>query len=850
MKWVSKLIKKLLIRFGVIAIICVLLFSLTPIVAPKGNVSPQQVQSAKNVVKKVWEQLASNQTQAKFTLNQEELNDLTAIAGHTLKGSSFAINVSSFGVNIASSLRIPILSNALFINGYCLYGNELSGFAMVGCKLGKVPIPAFIAELILNAGLWLVFGDEIKQNVNALIASAKPNGDTISFDAKKSANFKDAVKASLSTASQLASAVTPSQTAKPVLVKAYIDHILATSQTNKSLSFFIGQVFAKAQLASLDGADPVEENRAALWALAIVFGSERFAVLSDIDISINANYRAVTTLNGRGDLSLHFLYSSILEQVGKENIGLSIGELKELLDSNEGGSGYSFADLAADKAGMAFSKFVTSNDESAIYAQDLLAYQTKEELFLPAIHDLPEGFRGEEFNEIIGYVGSSVYNEIESRIDKRIISLPLYSSGENKRRLSNEKHHIPKQNINGSYANGIWLNIDTHIHTRYSDGNKSVSEIAERASQFGCDAIAITDHGDYNLKDVASTTYFDDITQVNDLYPHLTVMPGLEWNVPPFMGREHATVLLPESPDLQTNLEEFKSRFDSYGRRKKEQLSISSAAEWLNNIGHYGTVNPVVIYNHPNRKDVLQNENTYDLAEWMDRSDSFIGFAGAPGHQKMAGTNNGAYSFRQKTIHRWDPAVQPGNTWDTLLQQGYDVWGARAGSDFHSTDGDYWPCEFSTTHLFSRSNSHNDILQALRSGNTWAQHGKFVNQLNFYIKIPDKTATMGETVAVDAKDAIEINALITLNEKDWQGYSARLDELELIIIEQNDIQVVPFEPALLKSEVVGQLTQLHMQYRYRTQSKNTVFRLRGRSIQPEQHHYMFYSNPIRVMPLD
>ena len=430
MKWVSNLIKKLLIRFGVIAIICVLLFSLTPIVAPKGNVSPRQVQNAKNVVKKVWEQLASDQTQAKFTLNQKELNDLTAIAGHTLKGFSFNINVSSFGVNIAGSLRIPVLSKGLFINGYCLYANELSGFAMVGCKLGKIPIPAFIAEPVLNAGLWLVFGDEIKQNVNALITSAKPSFDTIAFNAQKSANFKASFKSSLSTASQLASALGPSQTAEPELVKAYIDHILATPQTNKSLSIFIGQVFAKAQIASLDGADPVEENRAALWALAIVFGSERFAILSDIDIPIDANNRAVTTLNGRGDLSLHFLYSAMLEQVGKENIGLSIGELKELLDSNEGGSGYSFADLAADKAGIAFSKFVTSNNVSAIYAQDMLAYQAKEELFLPATHDLPEGFRGEEFDKIIGYVGSSVYREIESRIDKRILSLPLYSHGE------------------------------------------------------------------------------------------------------------------------------------------------------------------------------------------------------------------------------------------------------------------------------------------------------------------------------------------------------------------------------------------------------------------------------------
>lgn len=426
MKWVSKLLKKLLIRFGIIAIMCVLLFSLTPIVAPKGNVSPQQVQSAKAVVKKVWEQLSSNQTQAQFTLNQKELNDLTAIAGHTLKGSSFNINVSSFGVNIAASLRIPGLFKEVFINGYCLYGNELSGFTMMGCKLGKIPIPAFIAEPIINAGLWLFFGGEIKQNVNALISSAKPSFDSIAFNAQKSANFKASFKSSLSTASQLVSAVSTSETAEPKLVQAYIDYVLATPQTNRSLSYYIGQVFAKAQLASLDGADPVEENRAALWALAIVFGSEQFLALSDMNISVNPINRAITTLNGRGDLSLHFLYSVILEQLGKENIGLSIGELKELLDSNEGGSGFSFADLAADKAGIAFSKFVTSNDEAAIRAQDLLAGQPSEALFLPSTHDLPEGFRGEEFDKVIGYVGSNAYKQIEDVIDERIISLPLY----------------------------------------------------------------------------------------------------------------------------------------------------------------------------------------------------------------------------------------------------------------------------------------------------------------------------------------------------------------------------------------------------------------------------------------
>lgn len=849
MKWVHQLLKKLFVCVGIIVIVCCLLFSQTPLVAHKGKVSPEQVKSATAVVKKVWDQLSSNETQAEFILNQKELNDLTAIAGHTLKGSSFNINISNIGLNIAASLRISGWDKAIFINGYCLYGNDLSGFGMVGCKLGKIPIPAFIAEPMINTGLWLLFGEKIKKDVNGLIASAKPSYDTIAFNATKSANFKESLKSSMLTASQFLDAISTSKIAEPKLIQTYIDHLFDTQQTKSSLSYYIGHVFAKAQRASLNGADPIEENRSALWALAIVFGTEQFAALSDMSILKKSTGTITTTLNGRGDLSLHFLYSAVLEQLGKENIGLNIGELKELLDSNEGGSGFSFADLAADKAGIAFSKFVTSNANAAKWAQDLLAAQSKEQLFLPFTHDLPEGFNGNEFDEIIGYVGSNVYKELESRINNRINSLPLYKKTPDINFDAAAKRHTPPQNINRGFASGIWLMIDTHIHSRYSDGSRSVEELAERASNFGCDAIAITDHGDFNLEKVASPAYFDNIARANEQFSYLTIMPALEWNVPPFMGREHATVLMPASPELRSKLNIFKSRFDSYGKRSKELLSIIPAADWLNSNGGYDIFKPVVIYNHPSRKDLSRKENAHDLEEWMDQSDSFIGFSGAPGHQKMSDSTNGGYSFKQKTIHRWDPAVQPGNTWDILLQRGYNVWGAHAGSDFHSTVNDYWPCQFSTTHVFSRSNSHNDILQALRNGNTWAQHGKFINQLNFYIDTPDKIATMGEAIFLGSS-ILEINAFITLNKKDWQGYPSRLDELELIIIEQDDVKVIPFDPVVLKSKTVGQLTQLHMQYRYSQQTQNTVFRLRGRSIQPEQHHYMFYSNPIRVMKLN
>ena len=94
-------------------------------------------------------------------------------------------------------------------------------------------------------------------------------------------------------------------------------------------------------------------------------------------------------------------------------------------------------------------------------------------------------------------------------------------------------------------GHGKWLKIDTHIHTRFSDGAHTVDEIAEKALEFGCDAIAITDHADSNLE-AATPEYAAAIRAARKKFPQLVILAGLEWNLPPYGGREHVTLLDPQ----------------------------------------------------------------------------------------------------------------------------------------------------------------------------------------------------------------------------------------------------------------------------------------------------------------
>ena len=173
--------------------------------------------------------------------------------------------------------------------------------------------------------------------------------------------------------------------------------------------------------------DPVEHNRAAILALGIALGQERLARLVGLDpygelVRGAAGLRAGTTLRGRGDWTQHYALSAGLAVLEHPLVSDAGGLMKEEMDALARGSGFSFGDLAADRAGVRFATAATGSEAAAEAMQARLLRGFAIDDFFPQVADLPENLTPERFRIVFGGVGSPLYRqviqEIEARLDR------------------------------------------------------------------------------------------------------------------------------------------------------------------------------------------------------------------------------------------------------------------------------------------------------------------------------------------------------------------------------------------------------------------------------------------------
>jgi hypothetical protein len=358
-------------------------------------------------------------------LSEREINLLTAMATAGAIGEGKArITLDRGTVRGDFSLKLPHSSPLPgWINGHAtcraaVTAGELEIHLEQG-RVGRLSLPQFLLDAV---SLWLtsaILEDPDLQHLVAAIDSVRvePNGVETVF---RSGELDDKVIPSL--LARLGQ--------KPAVfwrTQIYYRHLVQTAEElpqEDRFRAFLQAAFELAQRRS-EVEDPVLENRAAILALAILLGHGRVESLvgpvTDGELRWAARrHVGRVTLRGRRDWCQHFWVSAALTLLSSESLSDEVGLFKEELDAGEGGSGFSFSDLLADRAGTLFAVSAIRDERSARRMHTRLVGGFELGEIFPPAADLPEGIAGPQLEAEYGGVGGEKYQEIMEEIERRL----------------------------------------------------------------------------------------------------------------------------------------------------------------------------------------------------------------------------------------------------------------------------------------------------------------------------------------------------------------------------------------------------------------------------------------------
>lgn len=169
----------------------------------------------------------------------------------------------------------------------------------------------------------------------------------------------------------------------------------------------------------------IKENRAVLIAISTYVNKREIQTYIPFDISPATLRQFPASLYKRPDMAKHFMASAVLAANGAAIIAQQLGQNKELDDAKHG-SGFSFIDLAGDRAGLKFGKMAISSPAKARRLQQIISNIKDYTSFMPDVRDLPENMSDKEFKNKFESVSSVKYKNMLKKIDSRISSLPIY----------------------------------------------------------------------------------------------------------------------------------------------------------------------------------------------------------------------------------------------------------------------------------------------------------------------------------------------------------------------------------------------------------------------------------------
>ncbi len=397
----------------IVAILLIYCTDNKPVVTKDWQLSPQDIQRVKQIISTTRLRRRGVKT---LTLNEKDLNIATSYILNRFIDNHSKVTIRPEGLNFLFSIKLPgnILGKYLNINFKL---TKHHGFPVItNLSFGKLAIADELAGLIIEN---IINYSQLKQYY--LLLGRYIRGITINAKQVK-------ITYLMTPASYIAAQNYLLEHADNNMFAVYqrkLNDVVRAYNPSRRLSLadLLRPLFQLAtQRSTLENS--IAENRAIIFIVsAYVNSREVFKFLSYDLRQRPIIYPAF--IYQRTDMAKHFMTLAAVTSSGSTYLAHLLGQEKEMVDARQG-SGFSFIDLAADRAGMYFGRIATSSPKNALKFQAAMANIKDYTAFMPEVRDLPENMDKEEFKAQFDSVYSPTYQGLLKKIDTRINSCSVY----------------------------------------------------------------------------------------------------------------------------------------------------------------------------------------------------------------------------------------------------------------------------------------------------------------------------------------------------------------------------------------------------------------------------------------
>ena len=415
MKLIGKSIGVLLLLLPLIlAVLLILCVEDKPLLRHRADMTPERIAQGKRVFDRNDPRRLRSGTVTRVRLAEQDLDLAVNYAANQMLDAVAGLIIEKDRALISVTAKLPDNPLGKYLNLKIELKQSHTIPRIDHLSVGKLWIPGFLAELLLKAAFMSVapVGDW-----DSMVSAVKH----VKFGYKQMTltyQWRDDLPGKLSAA--LWSEFDQER------LKVYQTQLAKLTRGDRRRLELTGLTKPLFQLASQRSrhGDAIAENRALILALAFYVNQKNLGKLMPAAKEWPQPAWRVVTLNGRSDLTKHYLVSAMLAAYAGTPLADAVGLYKEIEDAR-GGSGFSFNDIAADRAGRQMGELAVSSDNQARRVQGLLA-MAKESDFMPETADLPEFMQEAEFQRRFGGLQGEKYRQMMAEIDSRIAALSIY----------------------------------------------------------------------------------------------------------------------------------------------------------------------------------------------------------------------------------------------------------------------------------------------------------------------------------------------------------------------------------------------------------------------------------------